>query len=252
MRHMVIYFSGTGNSRYVANMINSAIGGDDEIVALNDLIKTGLGKPLVSEKPFVFVTPTYGWRIPRLVSKFIRETDFGGNNKAYFAMTCGDGTGNAAAYVKELCAERGLVFMGLASVVMPENYIAMFAVPDKAQAEAIIEKAEPGMRSIAEYIKNGQQLPTETVTLAGRFLSSVVNPIFYRFFISAKGFYVTEKCVACGKCVRLCPLNNIQLLEGKPEWGGECTHCMACICGCPEEAIEYKNKSKGKPRYYLG
>jgi LysM repeat protein len=41
-----------------------------------------------------------------------------------------------------------------------------------------------------------------------------------------------------------------KLAEGKPQWGRNCTHCMACICACPSEAIEYKNKSKGKPRYY--
>nr|WP_264291386.1 MULTISPECIES: hypothetical protein [unclassified Dorea] len=30
-----------------------------------------------------------------------------------------------------------------------------------------------------------------------------------------------------------------------------CTHCMACICYCPAEAIEYGKKSVGKPRYHL-
>ena len=29
------------------------------------------------------------------------------------------------------------------------------------------------------------------------------------------------------------------------------THCMACICYCPKEAIEYGKKSKGKPRYHF-
>lgn len=230
--------------------MNSTI--DDEIVSMNDLLKAGMRKPLASQKPLVFVVPTYGWRIPKIVSDFIRETDFSGNNKAYFVMTCGDGTGNAAGYAARLCTEKNLVYMGLASIVMPENYIAMFEVPDKIQAKEIIKKAEPGMRTIAEYIKNGQQLPPENVTLVDRFLSSVVNPIFYRFFVSAKGFYATDECVACGKCVHLCPLNNVRLLEGKPQWGEECTHCMACICGCPEEAIEYRNKSRGKRRYYLG
>lgn len=247
---MIIYFSGTGNSRYVANIINASIG--DEITSMNDLFKAGIKKPLVSEKPFVFVVPTYGWRIPRIVSDFIHETSFSGNDQVYFVMTCGDGTGNAAGHARKLCAGENLIFMGLASVVMPENYVAMFKVPDKVQAEAVIKNAEPGMRTIAEYIKNGQQLPPENVTLVDRFLSSVVNPIFYRFFVSAKGFYATDECVACGKCVHLCPLNNVRLLEGKPQWGEECTHCMACICGCPEEAIEYRNKSRGKRRYYLG
>lgn len=44
-------------------------------------------------------------------------------------------------------------------------------------------------------------------------------------------------------------MNNIQLIDGKPVWGKNCTHCMACICYCPQEAIEYGKKSVGKPRY---
>ena len=31
--------------------------------------------------------------------------------------------------------------------------------------------------------------------------------------------------------------------------GNQCTHCMACICRCPSEAIEYGKHSIGKPRY---
>ena len=43
--------------------------------------------------------------------------------------------------------------------------------------------------------------------------------------------------------------NNVSLKDGKLLWGDQCTHCMACICKCPKEAIEYGNRSKGKPRY---
>ena len=42
---------------------------------------------------------------------------------------------------------------------------------------------------------------------------------------------------------------NITLKNKKPVWGKHCTHCMACICYCPAEAIEYGRKSVGKPRY---
>ena len=45
--------------------------------------------------------------------------------------------------------------------------------------------------------------------------------------------------------------NNITLQTGKPVWGQNCTHCMACICYCPAEAIEYGKKSLGKPRYHF-
>lgn len=46
-------------------------------------------------------------------------------------------------------------------------------------------------------------------------------------------------------------MNNIHLENGKPLWGKNCTHCMACICYCPKEAIEYGKKSRGKPRYHF-
>ena len=82
-----------------------------------------------------------------------------------------------------------------------------------------------------------------------KILSSAVNAGFYKGFVSAKKVYTTDKCIACGKCTELCPLNNISLEDGKVKWGNSCTHCMACICGCPKEAIEYGRRSKGKIRY---
>ena len=81
-------------------------------------------------------------------------------------------------------------------------------------------------------------------------LSGLVNRLFYPLFVKATPFYVKDFCVGCGKCVSLCPLSNIRLEKEKPVWGSECTHCMACICSCPKEAIEYGKKSKGKPRYH--
>ena len=63
--------------------------------------------------------------------------------------------------------------------------------------------------------------------------------------------YDLNACIGCGRCVELCPQNNVHLKNGKPVWGKNCTHCMACICYCPKEAIEYGEKSKGKPRYHV-
>ena len=80
-------------------------------------------------------------------------------------------------------------------------------------------------------------------------MSGPVNPIFYSFFVKANAFTAGDACIGCGHCAGLCPTNSITIQNGKPVWGGDCTHCMACICYCPTKAIEYGKKSQGKPRY---
>ena len=244
---MVLYFSGTGNSRYVAKVIGEKIG--DDVISMNELIKGEQPAMLKSDKPYVFVCPTYAWRVPRIVERFLLDARLAGSRQAYFILTCGTSTGDAIRYASRLCHEKSLYFMGLAGIVMPENYIVMFKAPDRKEADAIIAKAGPHILEAAELIKAGKPLPAGKKT--GRLMSGPVNTLYYKFMVNDKGFYATDQCISCGKCTEVCPLNNVCLEKGRPLWGGSCTHCMACICLCPTQAIEYKNKAKGKPRYHL-
>ena len=141
--------------------------------------------------------------------------------------------------------------MGFATIKMPEKYVAMFPVPDENESQIIIKRATPNIIRVAELIKEGRALPTEKVGVLDNIKSGSINTLFYNLFVKANGFHSLDSCISCGKCVSVCPLNNIKLIGGKPQWGSNCTHCMACICRCPTEAIEYKNISKGKRRYYL-
>lgn len=246
---MIFYFSGTGNSQLTAKQIAETIG--DEIISINQYLKEGKKITFQSERPLVFVTPTYAWRMPKVVANWIRETSFKGNSNAYFVLTCGGSSGNAEAYARKLCTEKGLCFCGLAPVVMPENYVAMFAVPDKSESNAIIEKAKPCIAELAARIQKGTPFPETPISFKSRLLSGPVNLLYYPFVVHDKGFTVSNGCVSCKKCSQRCPLNNIDMVNGKPIWKGNCTHCMACIGGCPTEAIEYKSASKGKHRYYI-
>ena len=85
---MILYFSGTGNSQYVAVKIAEIIG-DGQVFSINRAIKSGEKTVIRSEGPLVFVAPTYSWRLPRVVERWILETDFRGNRDAWFILTCG-------------------------------------------------------------------------------------------------------------------------------------------------------------------
>ena len=73
---MILYFSGTGNSKYVAKRIADALG--DALVNLNDRIKSGDTSPVETGERVIIVTPTYAWRIPRVVRDWLRKTELRG------------------------------------------------------------------------------------------------------------------------------------------------------------------------------
>lgn len=98
---MVVYFTGTGNSRYVAQRIAAALG--DELLSMNDRIKAEDTSSVKTDERMVIVTPTCAWRIPRPVENWLRRTEFPGTKQAWFVMTCSGKIGNAAKYNYALC-----------------------------------------------------------------------------------------------------------------------------------------------------
>lgn len=245
---MLLYFTGTGNSRYVAEKIADIVKGQK--LDLNTFIKKNESIAVQAEN-IVLITPTYAWRIPGIVREWIQKADFSAVKKVWFVMTCGSEIGNASPYNQKLCRDKGCEYMGTAQIIMPENYIAMFDVPEKDEASDIIEKADPVIEKVAQSISATEKLPAAKDRLYYRILSCVVNPLFYRFCVKSKAFRADDRCIKCGKCAEKCPLNNISIVDGRPAWGEHCTHCMACICYCPAVSIEYGNKSKDKLRYHI-
>lgn len=244
---MVFYFTGTGNSRYCAHQIAAQLG--DTCQDAFPFIRNGIAPELSSPTPWIFVAPTYSWQLPRVFADLIRSSRFSGSQEAYFVMTCGSDIGKAAAGNQRLCQEKGLHYRGTLPVVMPENYIALFSAPEPEEAKQILAAARPVLEQGTACIREGKDfLPVKTGVLDG-LKSGLVNRLFYRFYVKAGPFTVSDACISCGKCAALCPLGNIRLESGKPVWGKRCTHCMACICLCPAHAIEYGKISRGKPRY---
>ena len=245
---MIVYYSGTGNSRYCAEFLARHL--EDQCIDAFHFIRDGIAAEFISGKPWVFVSPTYAWQLPRIFADFIRSGNFDGSDEAYFVMTCGSSIGGAGAYNKALCQEKGLRYRGTMQVVMPENYVAMFAVPQEEEAQRIVHAGQRALKKAARCIAGEEDIPTKAAGIGGKLMSGIVNGLFYPLFVKDKAFRVSDGCISCGKCVEGCVMNNIHLVEGKPVWKGNCTHCMACICDCPTAAIEYGRASVGKPRYH--
>lgn len=244
---MIVYYSGTGNSKYCAEMLAHKL--EEEVTDSFYYIRNQIAAELLSGTPWVFVSPTYCWQLPHIFEDFIRSARLEGCKDAYFIMTCGSDIGNAGAKIRALCEEVGLNYRGVLPVVMPENYIAMFEVPKPELAKKIVLVAKRSLLKAVRTIRKGECFKETKVGVLDRLKSGPVNPIFYKMIVKAKPFYTTDACIGCGKCEKDCVLGNIKMQGRKPVWGDDCTHCMACICGCPAKAIEYGKKSIGKERY---
>ena len=182
---MVLYFSGTGNSRYVARRIAEAL--HEPLFSINDRVKANDTAPVPTGRQLIVVSPTYGWRLPRVVRDWLLQTEFPKVEQVWFVMTCGSEIGNAARYNRQLARQKKLRYMGTAQIVMPENYIAMFNAPQVEEARQIVSRAEPDVDSAIRCIESRQEFPAPRNNLYDRCMSGPVNPAFYALFVYRSG-----------------------------------------------------------------
>lgn len=244
---MIIYFSGTGNSEYVAKAIADRTG--DEIINSFDYIKNGIAGDFKSGNPWIFVFPVYLSTVAQIFADFLRSSDFDGIKNAYFVGTCASSIGSSSNVCAQICRLKGLKYMGIARVQMPQNYIALFKMTPEAEINRRIDASIKEIDAITNAILKGLKLDTKQTSRFEFAATKIVEKMYNGPFTKTKKFYATEKCTGCGLCERNCPLNKITVTNGKPSWEGSCSHCMSCINRCPIGAIEYGKGTKDKKRY---
>ena len=248
---MVIYFSATGNTEFVAKELAERL--DDECINLIDRIKEKDHSVLHSDKPFIVCAPVYVCEIPRFMAKYLKEQTFTGCKDVYCIFTSGGYCGIAGNLTKKLFEKKGMNYRGHADFQMPRNYTAsnMYDMLSPEEVKVRILESYSRIDTVASDIK-ALRVPECRKPMFFETIAAIpLNPVWSKFMYKTKGFHSTEKCIICGKCVKVCPLNNISLSEGKPVWSKNCTHCMACIGTCPTEAVEYGNITQTKEKYSI-
>ena len=249
---MVLYFSATGNTEYIAQELATQL--DDECINLLDRVKKQDYNVLHSEKPFIICAPVYVCEMPRFMSAYLKKQTFTGSKDVYFIFTSGGYCGISGQLAKWMFRKKKMNYLGHAEFKMPRNYVANDAYPmlERKEIEERILQSRDMISTIVEDIKAGRKLKARHIFLFETIITIPFNPVWCKYKLRAKDFYATEQCIGCGKCAKLCPLNNITIEDKKPIWKDNCTHCMACIGNCPTQAIEYGTITKEKEQYNFG
>ena len=249
---MIFYFTGTGNSIYVAQNISEY--NNDRVVSISEEMKQNadnLEYYLSEDEMIGFVYPVYAWAPPMLVLNFISRLRFHNynNNYIFSIATCGDNIGNTMDVLQSILRKKGLELNSGFSITMPNNYIILGNVDSKELQEEKLLKAEGKLQEIKEILKDRKKgvFQVEKGFLP-IILTNVINPLFNTFGINPKKFYATDDCTGCGLCEKVCSIGNISV-HIKPTWGQKCTQCLACIHRCPTKAIQYGKGTIKKGRY---
>ena len=236
---MIFYFSGTGNSKWIAEELAKQI--NDTAI---DLIT--VAKPLVvPPDTFGLVFPIYAWGIPEPVRLFLKST----TSRAEFSFTictCGEDAGHAMRDLKNFYP-----FNSTYSIVMPNNYIMGFDVELAPVIQEKFANAKVQLLTIAKEVQNQHSVYKVTEGRLPWLKSQFISPLFDRFARRTKPFYATSECISCGLCARNCPTQTIKLIDGKPHWGDHCYQCTACINHCPVQAIQFEKSTIPRGRYFL-
>ena len=256
---MIFYFSGCGNSRHVAETI--AAGLNDTLTFIPEAAREGRYDYTLAEgERLGFVFPVYAWAPPKLVLDFVEKLQIKvpepveGPAYLYFACTMGDECGLTEKIFRKAIEQKGWSLSACFSVQMPETYIGMpgFKLDTEEKAKKKIDDANATLMRNLPRLINRERFSEMIVGSAAWLKSHLVNPGFNKYATDDKKYQATEACIHCGKCVEVCPLQNITLEEGRPKWHGRCTMCMGCYHHCPVNAIQYGKATVGKGQYYFG
>ena len=248
---MILYFSGTGNSRWVAQQLASV--SNERIYDLSKLLFSDVYE-LKRGEALGFVFPVHAWGPPEIVLRCISLLKLSAvPDYVYFVCTCGDDTGKTEDLFCRAVSGRGWHCDAGFSVVMPNTYVCLpgFDVDALNVEKVKCEKAKERLTLIEERVfwkKHGFDCKEGRMPWLKTY---VVRPLFVRYLMSAKAFHATDACISCGECEKVCPVHNIRMLSGRPSWGNDCTMCLACYHHCPRHAVAYGRKTAKKGQYFF-
>lgn len=250
---MIFCFSGNGNTRFVAKHLADILG--QEVIDLHGKLLTddNVDIKIPTGKDVIWTFPVYSWGIPPVVRDFISHANLIMNPGTFHHMvaTMGDDSGLTDLMWRKLIDSRGWKSASAQGVIMPNTYVLMkgFDVDKPEIAEAKINKALASLPSIAETIRSRRCV---TDIHRGSFAwikSRVIYPGFVKHSMTPAKFHAHD-CIACGKCVQTCPMDNITLTDGTPTWGDSCAMCLGCYNVCPRHAIEYGSATLRKGQHH--
>jgi ferredoxin/flavodoxin len=280
MSGQIYYFTGTGNSLALARSLAENLDASlINIASLNNEISVTPHAESIG-----IVSPVYHGNLPLIVARFVDKLTNLKSKYIYAVCTYGDHPGLFMEYLRDRLAIRGGVLSAGFGLHMPYNYVtppstmknfyqsftlreldpdfqhnlisaADDRVPEileavRSRRSSILEKDSVFITRLTDALNLHESLGKDSwskITGLDEPKSLTFNEIRLRM---DKAFSLTDACSGCGTCEKICPVGDIRLVNGHPEWQQHCEQCFACLQWCPRQAIQFRNNTTGQKRYH--
>ena len=264
---LILFFSGTGNTAFVVRSVARQVA-----EALSDLrveielrsIEWQAAENVGDFDVLALGFPVYACDAPGLVRGYVDRLPPGDGRAAFVFCTKGLVAGGTVERNLARLAARGYEPLGGGSVLMPGTDGLAMAGKGSAMARRAVEKdydrlpdvdrlaaalslaVRKQVRGMPGEAGGSTQAPSPKVARADRVWSWLYR-VTERYALSR--LHADEECVECGLCARLCPVQVIELRDGRPRFGKGCALCLRCLHACPQEAIQIGRLTQGRFRW---
>lgn len=238
-----VYFSGTGNTKYCVQRFLKLMDTSIESYSIEDPLAV---QEIKKHHRIIFGYPTQYSNIPKILKDFIIENeDIWKDKEIYIIVTmglfCGDGAGILARLLKSYGAKGiGGLHLKMPDSICDEKLLKKSLEENKRLIKNTNYKIDKAVRDFKKnhYSKDGLGIINHLLGLFGQ-----------RLYFYNKTRRYTHKlkidkdiCIGCQLCIKLCPMNNLELENNKAKANDRCTMCYRCVNKCPVKAMTLLGK----------
>lgn len=248
---VIYYFSGTGNTAFVAYEFQENYKKAKVDV---DLFKIESMDAVTSQGKYDFLMigfPVYAFYPPQLVIDFVKKLPEVKDKPVILFATGGGSAGASFSVLGNILKKKNYNVICNFLYVMPDNVYFLFGkdAQKKEEIELMISSTQGKVKQDFEVITSGKSKFVDC-----NFFLKIISGLVHSFFNlgqkhqKGRWFWQREACNYCGLCEKNCPTKNITIKKekGKVSFGNNCMFCTRCYNFCPKKAIHFKSLKKTK------
>lgn len=232
------YFTGTGNSLYIAKRV----GGD--LYSIPQVLKEN--QYVFKDEKIGIIFPTYGLSVPNIVKEFMKKITLI-SPYIFIIMTYGNNNGNATKWITSFAKKHNINISYSNSIKMIGNHIPIVNINKEKSLDKNIEE---NLNHLINDINNNKKYINNGIIIGGLLRNVLKTVNLFHPIDTPANFLVNKNCIKCSTCIKVCPIANVSFNESNEIiFSNHCESCLSCVNNCPVKAIEVKGDKNPQARF---